>query len=51
MTWLWTSLIVLGIAMIAVAVWPSISSRRKSEPAESDDDRATPGDGPKPEGV
>jgi len=36
MTWLWTSLIVIGVAMIVVAVWPSISRRGKGEPVEDD---------------
>jgi hypothetical protein len=39
MTILWTSLVVIGVAMIAVAVWPSIRSRGKAE------------EGEKPEGV
>jgi hypothetical protein len=42
MTWLWTSLIVIGAAMIVVAVWPSI--RRRGGPAPADDDQ-------KPDGV
>jgi hypothetical protein len=42
MTWLWTSLIVIGVAMIVVAVWPSI--RRRGAPAPTDDDQ-------KPDGV
>jgi hypothetical protein len=39
MTILWSSLIVIGVAMIGVAVWPSIRRRGKS------------GDDHKPEGV
>jgi hypothetical protein len=42
MTWLWTSLIVIGIAMIVVAVWPSIRGRDKN--GSSDEEQ-------KPEGV
>jgi hypothetical protein len=34
MTILWTSLVVIGIGMIAVAVWPSIRSRGKPEKSE-----------------
>jgi hypothetical protein len=34
MTWLWASLIVIGIVMIAVAVWPG---RRKGGNAEPED--------------
>ncbi|WP_275410915.1 hypothetical protein [Paractinoplanes rishiriensis] len=33
MTWVWASLIVIGVVMIAVAVWPS---RRKGK-AEPED--------------
>jgi hypothetical protein len=35
MTWLWTGLIVVGLVMIAVALWPS----KRGQGA------ATPGDG------
>jgi hypothetical protein len=31
MTWLWTALIVIGIAMIVAAVWPSIRGRGKAK--------------------
>ncbi|MFI5891282.1 hypothetical protein ACIA5D_14350 [Actinoplanes sp. NPDC051513] len=41
MTWLWTLLIVIGIVMIVVAVWPSIRGNKTDE---------TPDD-QKPEGV
>ena len=34
-TWLWTLLIVIGLAMIAVAVWPSIRGG-KSDKASDD---------------
>jgi hypothetical protein len=48
MTLLWTSLIVIGLAMIVVAVWPSIRGLGKHKPAA---DEATPADDPKREGV
>ena len=43
-TWLWTLLIVIGLAMIVVAVWPSI---RKGKDKNDNDGR----DGRKQEGV
>ena len=30
-TWLWALLIVIGVAMILVAVWPSIRGGRKGD--------------------
>ena len=39
MTALWTSLIVIGLLMIVVAVWPSIHGRDKPEPAVEDEHR------------
>jgi hypothetical protein len=48
MTLLWTSLIVIGVAMIVVAVWPSIRGFGKSKPAAAEE---TPADDPKREGV
>ncbi|HEX5200953.1 hypothetical protein ACFQS1_20880 [Paractinoplanes rhizophilus] len=38
MTWLWTLLIVIGIAMIVVAVWPSIRGNKRD--ATPDDQNA-----------
>lgn len=32
MTWLWTLLIVLGIAMIVVAAWPGLIGLGKKKP-------------------
>ena len=34
MTWLWTALIVVGVVMIAVAVWPSVKRRGPAERPE-----------------
>ncbi|HEY0534886.1 MAG TPA: hypothetical protein VGD29_25150 [Actinoplanes sp.] len=42
MTWVWTALIVVGVVMIAVALWPSVKSRR--EAAGKSDDPAEPAD-------
>jgi hypothetical protein len=36
MTWLWTALIVVGVVMIAVALWPNIRSRGAAAPSEPD---------------
>jgi hypothetical protein len=36
MTWLWTALIVVGVVMIAVALWPSIRGRGRSAPGEGE---------------
>jgi hypothetical protein len=36
MTWLWTALIVVGVVMIAVALWPNIKGRGKG-PDRPDD--------------
>jgi hypothetical protein len=36
MTWLWTALIVVGVVMIAVALWPSIRGRGRSAAGESE---------------
>ena len=36
MTWLWTLLIVIGIAMIVVAVWPSIRGGKAESPQEDE---------------
>jgi hypothetical protein len=33
-TWLWTLLIVIGIAMIVVAVWPSIRGGKDKDPED-----------------
>jgi hypothetical protein len=37
-TWLWASLIVIGIAMVVVAVWPSIRGGKKETPGDSEAD-------------
>ncbi|MET3426683.1 hypothetical protein BJ973_005895 [Actinoplanes tereljensis] len=34
MTWLWSSLIVIGAAMILAAFWPSIRGRKKKDENE-----------------
>jgi len=31
MTWLWTLLIVIGVAMVVVAVWPSVRRGKKGD--------------------
>ena len=36
MTWLWTALIVVGVVMIAVALWPNIRGRGAPAPGEGD---------------
>jgi hypothetical protein len=36
MTVLWTALIVIGVVMIAVAVWPSIRGSRPRDPDKRD---------------
>jgi hypothetical protein len=36
MTWVWTALIVVGVVMIAVALWPS----RRSRATRHEDDEA-----------
>ncbi len=36
MTWLWTALIVVGVVMIAVALWPSIKGRGRPAPGEGE---------------
>jgi hypothetical protein len=36
MTWLWTALIVVGVVMIAVALWPNIRRRGAPAPGEGD---------------
>jgi hypothetical protein len=40
-TWLWALLIVVGIAMIVVALWPSIRGGKADKPADDQ----------KPEGI
>jgi hypothetical protein len=56
-TWLWTLLIVVGIGMIAVAVWPSVRERFAGPPAAkgdataADDDLAAAEGERDPEGV
>jgi hypothetical protein len=42
MTWLWTLLIVLGVALIVVAIWPSVvrpgrANRTEPESPRSED--------------
>jgi hypothetical protein len=37
MTVLWTALIVIGLLMIALAVWPSFRDRGRPAPTESDE--------------
>jgi len=39
MTWVWTALIVVGVGMIAVALWPS---RRGRATREEDDEADRP---------
>ena len=34
MTWVWTALIVVGLVMIVVALWPSVRRRGKTAPGE-----------------
>jgi hypothetical protein len=46
-TWLWTLLIVVGIAMIVVAVWPSI----RGKTGKPEDKTGKPEDEKKSEGV
>ncbi|WP_433376218.1 hypothetical protein ACQPZX_07410 [Actinoplanes sp. CA-142083] len=36
MTWLWALLIVIGLAMIVVAVWPSIRGRKTESPQDDE---------------
>jgi hypothetical protein len=37
MTWLWSALVVVGLVMIAVALWPSVKGRGKK--ADRPDDQ------------
>jgi len=37
-TWLWALLIVIGVAMIVVAVWPSIRGAKKETRGDSEAD-------------
>jgi len=36
MTWLWTTLIVVGVVMIAVALWPSVKRRNAGAPGKGE---------------
>jgi hypothetical protein len=44
MTWLWTALIVVGVVMIAVALWPSIKGRGPSSGQSSGESTDRPDD-------